>query len=99
MVRVKNLNGTSILKPRCKCESWLEHWERNYGSRADGFCNCCGEYVGHSELVGGHVKKVGYDYSHYIIPICKSCNGKDYEEFDVHEYKLVSANCDDCINK
>ena len=97
-MKVKNLKGsaTTSPKPTCKCESWIEHWASNKGFKPL-YCRSCGSS---SNLVGGHVIKVGsYDQKRYIVPICKDCNNKDNLEFDVEEKDLVSANCDNCINK
>jgi len=88
MTLVKNLNGTA--GKTCSCpgsNSWLEHWERKTGRRA-GECAACTSLA----EVGGHVKKVGQDYSHYIVPLCKACNART-DDFHVYE-ELVSAKCD-----
>lgn len=85
---VKNLNGTSGKTCSCPgCSSWLGHWERKTGRRAL-FCAACTN----SAEVGGHVKKAGDDYSHYIVPLCKGCNNRT-DAFEVYE-ELVSAKCD-----
>jgi len=88
MTEVKNLVGTA--GKTCSCpgsSSWLEHWERKAGRKAD-YCAACSSKA----EVGGHVKKVGHDYSHYIVPLCKACNNRT-DEFFVYE-ELVSATCD-----
>ena len=88
MTTVKNLNGTA--GKTCSCpgsNSWLEHWEHKTGRKAT-FCAACFSKA----EVGGHVKKVGFDYSHYIVPLCKACN-KRTDEFTVYG-ELVSAICD-----
>ena len=88
MTMVKNLVGTA--GKTCSCpgsSSWLEHWERKTG-RKSGACAACSS----AAKVGGHVKKVGHDYSHYIVPLCKACNMRT-DEFTVYE-ELVSAICD-----
>lgn len=88
MAYVKNLNGTA--GKTCSCpgsHSWLEHWERKTGRKAY-YCAGCASRA----EVGGHVKKNGSDYSHYIVPLCKSCN-KRTDEFYASE-ELVSAICD-----
>lgn len=99
-VYVKNLHGTSILQPTCKCFSWLEHWEVNKKTNAGAVCMSCGKYVGHSNLVGGHVIKWNScDNKHYIVPICRECNADPYNVFSTDEDNLVSANCSYCINQ
>lgn len=88
MNMVKNLNGTA--GKRCSCpgsNSWLAHWEQRAGHKA----NMCASCTSPAE-VGGHVKKVGHDYSHYIVPLCKACNQRT-DVFLVYE-ELVSAICD-----
>jgi len=65
-MKVKNINV--IPDDICKCESWLEHWEKIRGRKAL-FCsekNCV-----KSELVGAHVQKETPDTNWYIIPLCK----------------------------
>lgn len=100
MIKVKNLKGTSDRIPTCKCKTWLEHWQVNYGYSSNGYCECCNNFVGTHNLVGGHVKKVGsYDMNQYIVPICYSCNNQEDKEFYVDEDKLVSANCNYCKNR
>ena len=87
MEYVKNLNGTAGKK--CSCPgsgSWLEHWERKTNQLATR-CAACG---GKAE-VGGHVKKVGIDYTHYIVPLCNACNMRT-DEFAVFE-KLADVYC------
>ncbi|MDC0933490.1 hypothetical protein OAR97_06530 [Arcobacteraceae bacterium] len=88
-MKVRNLNGTS--SNRCKCNSWLEHWE-NFSNQTVKQCvvNGCINIP----TVGGHIQKTGLaDQSWYIIPICKSCNGKYGEELEVTDkVNLISAN-------
>jgi len=86
---VKNLNDTSTNK--CKCDSWLAHWEK-FSSKTAGKCVVlnCNNLV----EVGAHVQKHSLvDKDWYIIPICKSCNGKKGEKLNISDFtKLVSAN-------
>jgi len=93
-MRVKNLNETS--EKTCSCGSWLKHWEKISGKKADKcyIIGCDNE----SDLVGGHVQKVYLDKNHYIIPLCKSCNGMRDKEFDVED-ALISANKKDTCEK
>jgi hypothetical protein len=88
-MRVKNLNGTS--KNKCKCGSWLAHWQR-YSQQTANHCvviGCTGK-----DLVGGHVQKDSpYDSSWFIIPICNTCNLQQGQTLTVvDEVNLVSAN-------
>ena len=67
--------------PTCSCNSWLEHWEKNSVKKA-GICSALN--CSKNAEVGGHVQKINVsDDSWYIIPICKSCNGKLGEEYEV----------------
>ena len=89
-MKVKNLNGTS--QTTCKCGSWLEHWENFSGKKAPKYCvvsECTKK-----NLVGAHVQKDSYaDKGWYIIPICKSCNGKHGQDLIISDSTtLVSAN-------
>lgn len=88
MITVKNLNGTS--RNKCNCGSWLQHWRKLSGSFTVGCsnANCWG-----SAEVGAHVqKKYGTDNGWYIVPLCKSCNGKS-DNFNVGLLTtFVSAN-------
>lgn len=102
MVEVKNLNGTADLKPTCGCEDWLDHWKNNkFTYQGVNYCYSCKQTVNEHEMVGGHVIKVDsvIDRDHYIVPICKACNNKKDNYFNVNENILVSANCNKCIKK
>ena len=105
---VRNLNGSGkqFPKPTCSCSTWLEHWENNRKwkdgkKRSAAVCRACGCKFEHSELNGGHVKKVeSVEEMRYIVPLCDSCNGKDNLEFEVeNSADLVAANTNECINK
>lgn len=103
-MKVKSLNtGPRHNNPSCKCDSWINHWDKNKypdGSKWAGFCRACGNKFEHSDLVGGHVIKTNSsDTNRYIVPLCYSCNNKEPFEFDVNSSDLISANCDKCINK
>lgn len=104
-MKVKNLNGSGeqFPKPTCKCRIWIEHWDINRypnGDKEAGWCRGCGQKVNHSELCGGHVIKINSQDKHrYIVPLCSSCNNTANKEFDIDSSDLVSANCDNCVNK
>ena len=83
---VKNLNGTGCLS--CKCNSWLDHWEKFTNGKAV-YCSVIG--CTKSAELGGHViRQNGTDKSHYIIPLCSKCN-KLTDAFETNA-TLVSAN-------
>ena len=88
-MRVKNINGTT--GHDCKCTSWLEHW-KNYGGGALPV-SCPETNCIESAEVGAHVQKDGTtDNSWYIVPLCKTHNGKLGQSLDVLPVTLVSAN-------
>lgn len=101
-MKVKNLNGSGkqFPKPVCKCKTWIEHWNVNRYPKKDkkaGFCRGCNKKT--SDLVGGHIIKIGTeDRCRYIVPLCSSCNNTENLEFEVKESDLVSANCENCCN-
>lgn len=101
-MKVKNLNGSGeqFPKPVCGCQSWIIHWNINRYPRKDkkaGFCRGCGSKI--TNLVGGHVVKIGVDdRCRYIVPLCSSCNNTKNMEFEAKDSDLVSANCDKCVN-
>ncbi len=84
---VKNLNGTASKK--CNCASWLEHWY-NFGGHGNQR-NCANTTCSNLATLGGHVKlHETNDHSHYIVPLCNSCN-KLSNPFRIKS-TLVSAN-------
>jgi len=88
-MKVKNLNGTS--NNICKCGSWLQHWNNFSGQTAN---RCVVNHCTNDPEVGGHVQKDSLlDQNWYIIPICKSCNGKSGQDLYIDDaVNLVSAN-------
>ena len=90
-MRVRNIGGTSrYSSPTDSCATWLEHWEKERKIVATSCC-CCKKVVSHSQLVGGHVKKVdSYDDSYYIVAMCQKCNNQSTSViFDVNPNDLV----------
>jgi hypothetical protein len=78
-MKVKNLNGTTDNK-KCPCGSWLDHWKNNTG---DDSPFCAVAACPREAVDGGHVKKKGDDNTQYIVPLCKTHNGKHGEELDL----------------
>jgi hypothetical protein len=77
---VRNLQEVSH-SPTCGCKTWLQHWENNSGKNAK---TCSALDCSQAAEVGGHVQKRNVnDDSWYIIPICKGCNGKHGQEYEV----------------
>jgi hypothetical protein len=63
---VKNINA--IAEAVCSCGSWLRHWQKFSGQLVPHFCPeiaCLS-----TDLVGAHVRKVGFDERWYIVPLC-----------------------------
>jgi hypothetical protein len=88
-MKIRNINGTSDTK--CKCGSWLKHWENFSGQAVPSFCpvSACLN----KDLVGAHVQKGGSstDQKWYIYPLCAHHN-KHTGELEVPDYySLVSA--------
>lgn len=88
-MKVKNLNGTAANK--CKCGSWLAHWEK-FSKQPANRCVVVG--CKNKQTVGGHVQKESTsDSSWYIIPICADCNNKRGQTLEIdNAVNLVSAN-------
>lgn len=85
---VKNIHGTGERK--CKCGSWLAHWEKGSGKTAK---YCCVKNCGSSADVGGHVLLGNAGQSHYIVPLCNSHNLENGAVLDVFDgVNPVSAN-------
>ncbi|GEO81425.1 hypothetical protein ROR02_15560 [Pararhodospirillum oryzae] len=92
-VSVKNANGTSDLK--CKCGSWIAHWEK-YSEEEAVFC--CVEGCLEEAEHGAHVviSKTGLndpEKHFYIVPMCHKHNIQRGKEFVVNaETAFVWAN-------
>jgi len=85
---VKNLRNTGA--KTCKCGSWLEHWEKASGMKAN---YCVAATCAQKATLGGHIIKVGSeDGNHYIIPICASCNRLESNYEIPNSTFLASAN-------
>ena len=96
-MRVKNLNGTT--GNVCTCGSWLKHWG-NFSSQTANYCmvNGCSQ----KPEVGGHVQRDdSSDKSWYVVPLCKTCNGKRGQDLDIFDgVVLVKANvAETCAKK
>jgi len=86
-MKVKNINGTS--QNKCKCGSWLNHWEK-FAKKSASYCSessCISK-----QLVGAHVQKAdSKDNNWYIIPLC-SYHNNHKGELDIGNTILISAN-------
>jgi len=89
-MKVRNLQEEPH-SPTCGCKSWIKHWENNYRRNA-GICSALN--CSNNAEVGGHVQKRNVDDDNwYIIPICKSCNGKHGHEYEVKmDTTFISVN-------
>jgi len=89
-MQVKNINGTS--DNSCNCGSRLEHWKKYSGQPPPASCpvTTCGE----EPEEGARVQRDNStDTKWYIIPLCKTHNGKKGASIEIGDYKtLVSAN-------
>ncbi|MGJ3350981.1 hypothetical protein AAZR23_16025 [Morganella sp. Je.2.23] len=69
-MKVTNINGTSDHK--CKCDSWIKHWEEFSKQTAD---KCSVKGCSSDAEVGAHVQKSGStDECWYIVPFCRKHN-------------------------
>jgi hypothetical protein len=95
-MKVKNLNGTADNK--CYCASWLAHWSNFSGQKAN---RCVVNGCSNAPEVGGHVQKDSKtDNGWYIVPLCRTCNGKKGLDIDILDgVNLVSANVADTCGK
>jgi len=95
-MKVTNINGTS--DNTCKCGSWLEHWKKYSGQSLPEFCPV--EDCFEEPEVGAHVQKNSLtDKSWYIIPLCKTHNGKQGQSLEVDVVKLAPANVKETCGK
>lgn len=89
-MKIRNINGTQDTK--CKCGSWLKHWENFSGQAIPWHCPAFG--CPSTDLVGAHVQKGGgsRDQRWYIYPLCAAHNHYKGELEVPSSYELVSAN-------
>jgi len=87
-----NVRGTSARK--CGCGSWIDHYYNN-SDPGDGGHKCAVLGCGSKSEVGAHVATSDgrSDKCHYIVPMCKWCNGQDDTEFQFKSHiRPVTAN-------
>lgn len=96
-MKIRNINGTS--DNTCKCGNWLDHWKKFSGQSLPSYCP--EEKCIQKPEVGAHVQKdSSTDNGWYIIPLCKTHNGKKGETLNVSDtVKLVSANVKETCGK
>ena len=79
-VTLKNEIGTSA-RPNCTCGSWIGHWEKLSGLKADTCsvegCNLDGTEGAH--ITRPNAKNEDYQTHSFIVPMCKTHNGKHGE--------------------
>ncbi|QXO64950.1 hypothetical protein [Morganella morganii] len=69
-MKVTNINGSGNNK--CKCDSWIKHWEKFSSKKAD---KCCVKGCSSAAVDGAHVHKSGStDGCWYIVPFCHAHN-------------------------
>ena len=89
-MKVKNLNHTTDRTPPNGYVSFKELFVARKGFWPRE-CACLG--CRQSADVGAHVKKVGtYDYSWYIVPLCRYHNNQFGKELDVVDEWLEPIN-------
>jgi hypothetical protein len=81
----KNVKNTS--NDKCKCESWLAHWERFSGQRAN---KCARNNCNERATDGAHVSRFFLNDEIYILPLCHKHN-LDYNSLIDTEINPVSA--------
>jgi hypothetical protein len=82
-------------KPKCKCRSWIQHWDEN---RKEGAARRCVGGCG-KVFCGAHVSKIGSDRSHYIVPYCRGNWGKGSAIENVPANVLVPVDASSCKNR
>ena len=71
-IAVQHIKGSSEVSPKCKCGSWIKHWEKFSGKTRDK-CSVVG--CTEAAMEGAHIKIVnGTINSWYIMPVCESHN-------------------------
>lgn len=89
-MKMKNLNGTS--EKACKCDSWLDHWQKYSQQQLPVFCaeNKCMD----PPEVGAHVQKDDpSDTSWYIVPLCRKHNAQRGASLEIdNSVNLAPAN-------
>ena len=93
LVDLKNVGGSSKHETTPSGQTWKEHWERAKRVSFPSKCVCCNN--GRAE-VGGHVYVDGRGQKQYIVPMCRTCNGKPAGSFffGVEDKWLVPVNDD-----
>ena len=88
-MKIKNING--VVDEGCKCETWLDHWDR-FSDQSPTYCPV-EECMNHVEI-GARVQiDSPTDGGWYIIPLCQKHNAKTGESLQVNDHvKMVSAN-------
>jgi hypothetical protein len=81
---------------KCKCESWLNHWEKHSKLIAE---YCAEKTCINKDLIGVHVQKTTSDMNWYIIPLCNS-HFKSKGELEISDiFPFVSANVKETCDK
>ena len=79
-IEVQHIKGSSRL-PKCKCGSWIKHWEKFSGKTRDK-CSVVG--CTEDAMKGAHIEFVDGNISRwYIMPVCESHNPPTNEEVTV----------------
>jgi hypothetical protein len=94
-MKVKNINGTS--QNACPCGSWIAHWEKFSGRKAE---YCSVSTCLNKAEDGAHVQRANSsDEKWYIIPLCKAHNHTADELAILDSTLLVHANVRETCGK
>lgn len=80
----------AAVESTCHCESWLEHWKKHSGQRAN-YCVVPG--CGGRPEVGGQVRERGtMDETVYVVPLCRACSDNQGQDITIYDgVNLVPA--------
>ena len=87
MTKIRNIKGTA--NNRCKCGSWINHWEKYSQTKS----TICAEIKCKNKIVlGAHIQKVNSESREwFIIPLC-SAHNNSAETLCIKQTIFVPAN-------
>ena len=90
MPKVLNVKGSGERK--CKCKSWINHWENHTNKPRPERCSAKGCFD--TDIVGAHVRYSDKNKPnhHHIIPLCRSHNNSVVEIDVLENTVFISAN-------
>ena len=81
-MEIKNIDASG--DPDCKCESWLDHWER-FSGQTPTFCPVQ-DCMNPIELGARVRKEASADSGWYVVPLCLKHGAKTGESFRVNDH-------------